>query len=184
MDADAENGLLKDDWFAFALELCKDKDPEVRCEGVSALNGEVLHMQEAMSALIEATHDPNAKVRAAAVFAFGNFGPEGKAAIPILVACLKDDDLQVRAWSAQSLGEIDPSDDLAFPALLGAIQDKEGNYCAEYALSRCKSRAKQAVPVLLKMLDAKNYQTTRMQMDGVCLGPCLRCGGLPRRRKP
>ena len=168
VESDAEKGLLKDDYFDFFTELRRDKDPGIRSDGVRALNGEFLHFREAMSALIEAAHDPDVGVRESAVFAFGNFGPDARKAIPTLVACLKDQDPQVRAWSAQSLDEIDPSDDRAFPALLEAVQDMDGNRFAAHALSRCKSRAKEAVPVLLKMLDAKNFpKATPLQIEGV-----------------
>ena len=149
------------------MGLLKDDDPDLRWDGANSLGGDDLHPREAMSALIEATHDSNAKVRAVAANGLGRFGSDGKLAIPTLLACLKDGDAQVRWSTVMALGEIDPLDERVFPVLIEAVQESADYRFAARALGRCNARAKEAAPVLLKALNAKDLRMTPNQVEGM-----------------
>ncbi len=140
------------------VELLKDDDVDVRSTAAGMLNSMNLESRTVVPALIEAARDDDPEVRRCAVASLGQMHKEAKAAIPVLLDNLKSKNITLREWSAQALAEIDPRDERVFPALMEAIQGKEVNFSAADALSKCCPRAKEAVPILLKILEANDQQ--------------------------
>jgi HEAT repeat protein len=140
------------------MELLDDQDPKVRGQAATILGAMRLESRIVVPALIKAARDDDPEVRRCAVASLGQMHKEAKAAIPVLLDNLKSKNITLRGFSATALGEIDPRDERVFPALIEAIQGKELNDAAAYALSKCGPRAKEAVPILLKALEAEDKQ--------------------------
>ena len=84
--------------------MLKDAEPAVRTEACSRLESIGTQDPRAVTALIEALHDPALDVRAAAVDYLGEIGPRGKVAISALQDVANHDpDANLRAQAMQSI---------------------------------------------------------------------------------
>jgi HEAT repeat protein len=140
------------------MELLKDQDPKVRGQAANILGGMRLESRIVVPALIKAAHDNDLEVRTLAAHSLGRMGKEAIPAIPALLDDLKSKTPTLRGWSADALGEIAPRDERVFRALMEAIQGKEVNDNAAYVLSKCGPCAKEAVPILVKILESDDMQ--------------------------
>jgi HEAT repeat protein len=153
--------------FETLLCLLKDKDAHVRLEALVNLRSANPFTEKVVSADIAALRDDDAHIRHQAALFLGVRGRPASSAIPALLTGLKDSNARVRGRCAWSLGFIDPADKRVVPALIEAVQAKEMNWHALEALGYCGSHAKEAVPMLLKMLKAKDLKGTQEAKDNL-----------------
>jgi len=140
------------------IGLLKDDDPHMRWWAANLLSGQDREAEKIIPALIEAVRSTkDTEARQMASHTLGQFGKDAKAAIPALLDCVRKEPEQKKSgWSMLALGEIDPLDERVFPVLIEAAQENEPNDFAVDALGKCRSRAKDVVPALLKLLEIKD----------------------------
>ena len=137
------------------MDLLKDENPKTRWLAARALGHRDRDQERSIAALVAAARDDdNTEVRQIAVRTLMDYGKQAKAAIPMLLESLKKDPKN-RQWTEMALGAIDPLDERVFPVLMEAAQT-EGDWAAVNGLARCHSRAKEVVPVLIKLLQVGN----------------------------
>jgi len=123
--------------------------------------------------LIKKLESPNPNERNGAALSLGLLGPEAKAAVPGLLKTLKDSSGNVAWQSAGALGAIDPGNKEVVAALLDSA--KEGNRGAAIELGRIKPVVKEAVPLLLKLLESadNDHYATALGSIGTDAVPSL-----------
>src|SRR5262249_5587294 len=113
----------------------------------------------AVPALVAAVKDDNAAVRYHAVAILGGMGADGAPAIPELIDAAKSpkEDAGVRQRAIYALGEIRAAEQRCVPCLLETLQGKDPDLdeLAGEALGKFGSKAKSAVPGLVKMVEGR-----------------------------
>jgi HEAT repeat protein len=159
----------------------KDKAKVTRLEAISALGNIGAEAKAAVPTLVECLKDDGSRVQA--VIALAKIGPAAKAAIPDLIAMLKDRKFAGAAWSVdgnrfsdfvsareliiESMVKIGLEPKRCVPALAEIIADDDprlqrfpafqrGCLAAVKALEPMGSKAKDAVPALIQLLENKN----------------------------
>ncbi len=154
-----------------ALELLKDKSPEVRrlaTEIVSTLLRDVPEPKPStLEALAEVTNDRDEYVRLAALRALGQTFGRKKGVyrdllVPVVIKKLQDDSPGIRLEAAAFLGNLGPSAAGVVPALLAALKDprNEETGVRDYyiprtvieALRQCGTPPGVLVPALIELL--------------------------------
>ena len=151
-----------------------DRNAHVRADAASALYFIGPAAKTAVPALIGLLGDTDRYVRHWAVVALGKIGPEARKAVPALVKILEDEDtdVQMRSWAAQALGGIGPDAKAAVPVLVKALVEALGDpgavdpfmdltrrdyvQAASWALDRTGPAVREAVPMLISMLEREN----------------------------
>jgi HEAT repeats len=133
--------------------------------GVAALGEDA---KPFVPALIGLMSDKGPNTKRFAVLALWYLGPTASEALPELIGCLKDLDGGIRANAADSLAVIHREPERVVPALIDSLQDaltqpilvrKSYAQSAIKALGRFGPEAKEAVPVLVKLLkDPKDFR--------------------------
>jgi HEAT repeat protein len=121
---------------------------------------ELLRMgKTAVPALVVAVKNDKAAIRYHAVAILGGMGADGSAAIPELIGAAKSpkEDAGVRQRAIYSLGEIREDEKRCVPFLLETLQggDPDLDELAGEALGKFGSKAKPAVPGLVKMVEGR-----------------------------
>jgi beta-lactamase regulating signal transducer with metallopeptidase domain/HEAT repeat protein len=172
-----------------ALELLKDKSPEVRrlaTEIVSALLRDVAEPKPStLEALAEATNDRDEHVRLAALQALSQTFGRTKGVYrdllaPVVVKKLQDDSPGIRLEAAAFLGDLGPSAAGVVPALLAALKDPRnektrvrGYYILRTvidALRRCGTSPGVLVPALIELLPKAQADFGTLQSITLALG--------------
>jgi beta-lactamase regulating signal transducer with metallopeptidase domain/HEAT repeat protein len=172
-----------------ALELLKDKSPEVRrlaTEIVSALLRDVAEPKPStLEALAEATNDRDEHVRLAALQALSHTFGRTKGVYrdllaPVVVKKLQDDSPEMRLAAASFLGNLGPSAAGVVPALLAALKDPRneetrirGYYIPRTvidALRQCSTPPGVLVPALIELLPKAQADFGTLQSITLALG--------------
>lgn len=98
------------------------------------------------------------ELRLAAIESLGKIGTAAKATLPALEKSLKDKNPQVRRATLQTMGLIGPA---SLPILLVALKDNELRADAAAALGGVGRAAKDAVPILCKILQDPDVEVRR-----------------------
>lgn len=132
------------------------KDDRVRLSAENALIKMGPVARDAVPALIKIfeSEDEHWFLRVQAAIALGRIGPAAEAAVPALVKALKNEyHISTAALGLAGIGEP------AVPALIDVLEHYSDNYSiawhATYALRKMGPAARDAVPVLIKVLDSK-----------------------------
>jgi HEAT repeat protein len=163
------------------IETIKDKDKSkfTRAEAIDALGALGGEAKAGVPALVDCLQDRN--VRPNAVLALGRIGPQAKEAMPALITLLKDKSVfnnghrggwvtsrrqivSARATIIQTMTKIGLEPKQCVPALAEIVADddedlrfvpafQQGCLAAVKALEPLGSKAKDAVPALMKLLD-------------------------------
>jgi HEAT repeat protein len=184
-------GLIKGERFyrgrptSYWVTALKDKNVSLRKEAAYALGrlppepDKVIpplsgaEAEAAVPALIEALNDEDLYVRKYAISALQSMGLEAKAAIPAIVEKLRDPEESVRQSAAHKLGYmkgVDPK--VAVPPLTEALKDKDSlvRVNAANSLRRVGGEIKIVIPVLLEVLQNKNYPSSTRREAAWSLG--------------
>jgi HEAT repeat protein len=140
----------------------------------------------AIPQLLQAAKADDSQVRAYALRALGWIGPKDRAIIPALREGLKDNNSLVVECAAEAIGQIGPPANLAVPDLIGLLRAKdikrENTSWSVHSNVACAlgaigpKAAKEAVPILLEMLQSKECKD--LQVRGV-IASALTKMGLP-----
>ena len=139
----------------------RDPDGEVRAAAAWALDAGGAEAAAAAPRLADALRDEEEAVRAAAARALGALGPGVRAkAGPALFDALDDDRAGVRHAAAQALARLELEGD-AVPRLVGALgnADRYVRAFAAWSLGNLGEAAREAVPALVRALDADDTAT-------------------------
>jgi HEAT repeat protein len=156
--------------FQIVMSALKDKSPVVREVAV----GQLFRFQKdrpelTLAALMAALKDTDSRVAERAIYLLNYQGAGAEAAIPLVVDKLKD---PLTCYSAAYLlGKIGQKHFKALaPAFLEALKREKGKDTRERtaliaALAHCKADARDAVPVLVEVLQSLKFEDTSFQ-DG------------------
>jgi HEAT repeat protein len=123
----------------------------------------------AVAGLTAALMDKNGGVRVASAKALGKMGASAKDAVPALAKALREDgERWVRKAVAEALGAMGPAAAGAADALAGALSDDQVvvGSAAKSALLKLGPAAREVVPTLAKLLDAKGYPADALKVLG------------------
>jgi TolB-like protein len=133
------------------MELLKDRDEEVRLDGVRSL--EFSRDARALPAFIEALRDPSLKVKAEAVQAITRMGEQAAGpVIQLLNDAIDEADFLTARFAAKTLGLI--GDESIAPVLVELLNSGDSFVVCEAALALAKHGLTSAVPQLLEMLES------------------------------
>lgn len=99
-------------------------------------------------------------VRIHALLVLGKMGPAAKPTIPALLRSLDDADRHVRSAAAQSVASVGQDDARVCSALMARL-DTEDRDLVIRPLSRFKGQARDAVPMLVKIMNGKHPSVVR-----------------------
>ena len=134
----------------------QDENKEVRD---SALEAAVVLGPAAAPDLVAALKNPHERIRRKATDALQQFGAEAKEVVPALVELLKAENTEIREAAIDVIQEIGPDASAAVPALRLVLSENSPRNLklgAAYALGKIGPAAKDAVPELVKALEAKD----------------------------
>ena len=155
IEAVTKMGQSARDVFPEVTRLFSDSDPQVRLAAVNALRKIQDEAAAVVPPLVAALDDADWSVRRAAATNLGEIGGEAKVAVPRLLQMLRSDDDAEAA--RQALREIDAAPEEAVPVLVEILQDekasRQSRFYAMFLIRKAGPAAKQALPVLRKMLE-------------------------------
>jgi HEAT repeat protein len=136
----------------------KDKNPAVRLKAVELLGKQGKAAADQVPALVQMFADPDPRVRTAAAKAVHEIGAGPKVVRPALIKLLESSDPAARHRAMMVIAERGKA---AVPHLVAALDDDKATYWACVILGEIGPEAKDAVPALAKLLQAKNPEIRR-----------------------
>lgn len=143
--------------FAALIKAMKDPSAQVRVHAESALGK--LKVEQAIDALIRATHDRNQEVVLFSAQALGDIGSPALSAEPDLLRLLHEKCSGLRKVAAIALAEIGVGVEQAVPEMIDdlSLPDESERYEASKALGFMGQAAQPAIPALKNLLKDQSW---------------------------
>lgn len=153
-------------WLAAERKALIDPAPEVRMSAITALAQVPVSKAERLKHLVAALEDDEPQVRRRSVEALGDMGGNAKEALQVLLASVQgpSPSLAYRTAVIQTFGKIGGEAKVAVPYLRSLLHDEMDNAtCAQSlaALSAIGSKAKEAIPEILKLCEDEDVDLRR-----------------------
>jgi HEAT repeat protein len=160
---------LSKDAIPLLLKAAQDRNVEIRCRAIAALGAFGPQVKEAVPLLIQALRDPDKKVpnrtwsgvSSYAYRSLMDIDADAKIAFKAVIGMRREEPAELRKRSADQLEKFIPRNKRLVPfiaAWLSEPSDPERRIYSAYALGIIGPDARDAVPDLLKVLEAKDVE--------------------------